>query len=86
MYSQFCESGEIKLFPGAVQLVKCFASSFRLAVASGSWAYDIRTILKYADAEQHFPVILGKESALREKPYPDVFLEAAKKLNTNPSE
>lgn len=79
-YSQFCQSGEIKLFPGTLPLVEFLATHFQLAVASGSWAYDIRAILKHAGAESHFPVILGKESAPREKPFPDIFLEAAARL------
>ena len=32
------------------------------------------------------PVILGKESSKREKPFPDIFLNAAKKLGYLPAE
>ena len=33
-----------------------------------------------------FPIILGKESAAREKPHPDIFLNAAEKLGCAASE
>ena len=86
VYTQFCESGEIKLFPDAIDLVKKLASNHKLAIASGSWATDIRHILRNAGALELFPVILGKESAKREKPFPDIFLNAAEKLGCSPAE
>ena len=86
VYTQFCESGEIKLFPDAIDLVKKLASNHKLAIASGSWATDIRHILRNAGALELFPVILGKESAKREKPFPDIFLNAAEKLSCSPAE
>jgi len=86
LYSLFCESGAIKLFPAAVGLVERLASRYRVAVASGSWSHDIRAILEHAGAAHLFPVILGKESAPREKPQPDIFLEAAGKLDLHPAQ
>ncbi len=86
VYTRFCKSGEIKLFPEAVRLLKQLSSSFRLAIASGSWATDIRHILRNANALDLIPVILGKESAKREKPFPDIFLNAAEKLGHSPAE
>ena len=86
IYTRFCESGEIKLFPEAVRLVEQLSSNHKLAIASGSWAADIRHILRNADALDLVPVILGKESAEREKPFPDIFLNAAKRLGHTPAE
>jgi HAD superfamily hydrolase (TIGR01509 family) len=86
VYTEFCESGEIKLFPDAIGLVEKLTSNHKLAIASGSWAKDIRHILKNAGALELFPVILGKESAKREKPFPDIFLNAAEKLGCSPAE
>jgi HAD superfamily hydrolase (TIGR01509 family) len=84
LYSRYCESGDIKLFPETLALTKSLASNHRLAIASGPWTKDIRSILKNADALSHFPVILGKESAPREKPHPDIFLKAADALEHPP--
>ena len=86
VYTQFCESGEIKLFPEAVRLVEQLSSNHKLAIASGSWATDIQHILRNAGALDLFPIILGKESAEREKPFPDIFLNAAKSLGHLPAE
>ncbi len=86
VYSRFCKSGEIKLFPLAQSMAESLSVNHKLAIASGSWAKDIRAILKNADALKLFPVILGKESAIREKPHPDIFLNAAEKLGCTPSE
>ncbi len=86
VYTRFCESGEIKLFPEAVELVERMSPRYKLAIASGSWATDIRHILRNAGALDLFPVILGKESAKQEKPFPDIFLNAANKMGCVPSE
>jgi len=80
VYSSFCQSGEIKLFPLAQSMAEHLSVNHKLAIASGSWGKDIRSILKNADALNLFPVILGKESAPREKPHPDIFLNAAEEL------
>jgi len=84
VYSRFCKSGDIKLFPEALSLAQSLVSTHRLAIASGSWTKDIRSILNNADALSNFPVILGKESAPREKPHPDIFLKAAETLEHPP--
>ena len=84
VYSRFCESGEIKLFADAIRLVELLAGTRKLAIASGSWGHDIRAILRNASAESYFPTILGKEAATREKPHPDIFLNAAKAINLPP--
>jgi HAD superfamily hydrolase (TIGR01509 family) len=86
VYTQFCESGEIKLFPDSATLIEQLSLRHKLAIASGSWATDIRHILRNAGALDLVPVILGKESAKREKPFPDIFLNAAKKLGCLPEE
>ena len=86
VYSRFCQSGEIKLFPLAGKMVEKLSLKHKLAIASGSWATDIRYILENANAVNLFPVILGKESASREKPHPDIFVNAAEKLGHPPSE
>ena len=84
VYSRFCESGTIKLFPGATELVERLSKVFSISIASGSWTKDIRSILKGQSAEHLFQIILGKESAPREKPHPDIFLEAAKQMDLDP--
>ena len=86
VYSRFCQSGEIKLFPEAIRLVKQLSENYKIAIASGSWVKDIQHILRNGNALDLIPVILGKESAKREKPFPDIFLNAANKLGYDPKE
>lgn len=84
VYSRFCENGDIKLFPEAYQLAEILDRDHSVCIASGSWGHDIRSILKNADALDLFPTILGKESASREKPYPDIFINAAQAMQCPP--
>ena len=81
---RLCQSGEIKLFPGAVELVERLSQKLSTAIASGSWTKDIRSILSGQNAENLFSIILGKESAPKEKPNPDIFLEAASQMKVAP--
>lgn len=83
-YSRFCQSGEIKLFPEAARFVEALKTRFPIAVASGSWGHDIEAILENAGARDWFTTILGKEAAEREKPHPDIFINAARRLETPP--
>ncbi len=86
VYSGFCQRGEIKLFPQAQSMAEALSINHKLAIASGSWVKDIRNILENAGTLNLFPVILGKESAPREKPHPDIFLNAAEKLGYSSSD
>ena len=86
VYSRFCQNGDIRLFPEAVQVVELLKNDHQIAIASGSWGHDIRAILKHAEANHLFSTILGKESAPREKPHPDIFLNAAEAMKCSASE
>ena len=86
-YSEFCKKGEIKFFPMAKKLVHLIkAKGFKMAIASGSRNEDIRTILEINDFNNTFHTILGKESAPKEKPAPDIFIKAAEELELDPKD
>jgi len=85
-YSQFCKAGEIRFFPSAKRLILSAESAgWKLAIASGSRMEDILTILDSNSLRNNFKIIMGKESAQREKPSPDIFLKTAEKLGIEPS-
>jgi len=86
VYSKYCQDGDIPLFPEAIKVVELLKPRFPLAIASGSWEHDIRSILKNAGVENLFENILGKESASKEKPHPDIFLRASEALKCPASE
>jgi HAD superfamily hydrolase (TIGR01509 family) len=85
IYSRFCQNGDIKLFPEAKQFIESLKGRFKVAIASGSWAHDIRAILKNENADSLIQTILGKDPPRPEKPSPDIFLEAARELNVPPA-
>ena len=85
IYSRFCQNGDIKLFPEAKQFIQKLNGRFKVAIASGSWAHDIRAILKNENADSLVQTILGKEPPRPEKPSPYIFLEAAQELNLPPA-
>lgn len=84
IYSRFCQSGDIPLFPEARQFIQKINGRYKVAIASGSWAHDIRAILQHAEADSLIQTILGKDPPRPEKPFPDIFLEAARKLDLPP--
>ena len=86
VYSRYCKNGDIRLFPEAVKVVELLKSRFPMAIASGSWGYDIRAILNNAGAEHLFKNILGKESTSKEKPHPDIFINAAETMECKASQ
>ncbi len=84
-YSRFCNSGAIPLFPAAQRFLELAKARFTLAIASGSWEHDICAILNHAGAADIVTTILGKApDKRREKPAPDIFLEAANALQFKP--
>lgn len=87
IYSEFCESGAIKLFPEARRFIDALSQRYQLAIASGSWDHDIRAILRNGGADSVIQTILGKApDKRREKPHPDIFLHAAEALKLEPAQ
>ncbi|MDH5762914.1 MAG: HAD family phosphatase [Nitrospinota bacterium] len=84
IYSRFCQNGDIKLFPEAKQFIQNINGRYKVAIASGSWAHDIRAILKNENADSLIQTVLGKNPPRPEKPFPDIFLEAAQELGLAP--
>lgn len=86
IYSRFCQNGDIKLFPEAKQFIQKLNGRFKVAIASGSWAHDIRSILENENADSLVQTILGKAPPRPEKPSPDIFLDAARELGVPPGQ
>jgi len=86
IYSRFCGSGEIRLFPSAAAIIKILRDAgFTLAVASGSYEHDIRTILSANGIESHFEAVVGKDGIEKTKPHPETYLKACSKLGIAPA-
>lgn len=85
VYSAFCRSGEIPLFPAARELVDLLADrGKRLAIASGSYSRDVRALLRAHGLADRFEAIVGKDDSKLLKPDPAPYLIAAGRLALPP--
>jgi HAD superfamily hydrolase (TIGR01509 family) len=85
IYSSFCLSGEIRMYPEAKRIIRALGSAgYTLAVASGSYERDIRAILSANGIEDTFSTVVGKDNIERYKPHPETYLRAAGKIGMEP--
>ncbi|XP_078173595.1 bifunctional riboflavin kinase/FMN phosphatase-like isoform X2 [Carex rostrata] len=81
---QWCN---IRPLPGANRLIKHLRSNgVPMALASNSPKSNIETKISCRDGwKESFSVIVGGDEVEKGKPSPDIFLEAARRMNTEPS-
>ena len=85
IYSEFCRTS-IAMFPEARGLVEAFhRAGYTLAIASGSYKRDIRTIIAKNGIENYFTAVVGKDDIQRTKPHPETFLKACSLIDIHPS-
>lgn len=75
---------EIDLYEPMLELVDALRGTRPLAVATGSSPAVLRRVLGLLDLAPRFDAILAADEVGRGKPYPDVFLETAKRLGVSP--
>jgi HAD superfamily hydrolase (TIGR01509 family) len=80
------EKGPILPMPGAVECVRRLSRESMLAVASGSPLPLIELAVEKLNIRDAFSLLISSESVARGKPFPDVFLAAAKELRHRPEE
>ncbi|XP_024394974.1 bifunctional riboflavin kinase/FMN phosphatase isoform X2 [Physcomitrium patens] len=75
-----------RTLPGAVRLIKHFYShGIPMAIASSSPARNIKIKLCHQEGwTEYFPVVVAGDMVENGKPAPDIFLEAASRLNVEP--
>lgn len=84
IYSEFCRTS-IEMFPAAKEILSSLAGAgYTLAVASGSYERDIRTILASNRVEELFEAVVGKDNIAMTKPDPETYIEAARRLGIPP--
>jgi beta-phosphoglucomutase len=71
---------EVPVFPGARELVGSLAARIPLAIASGARRTEIDEILRAVHLRDAFVAIVGAEDAVRSKPDPAPYLEAAARV------
>jgi HAD superfamily hydrolase (TIGR01509 family) len=82
MEARYAES--LPLVDGAVEAVTRLAGAFRLGLASSSNRPLIELVLEAAGIGDLFAAVVSSEEVARGKPAPDVFLEAARRLDVAP--
>ena len=73
----------LPLIPGAVDAVQRLAERFPLGLASSSNRELIDTVLDVAGITQYFAATVSSEEVAHGKPAPDVYLEAARRLDVD---
>jgi HAD superfamily hydrolase (TIGR01509 family) len=76
---------DLPLLPGAEDAVRRLAVAFRLGLASSSNRLLIDAVLEATALDELFEVTVSSEEVARGKPAPDVYLEAARRLDVKPS-
>ena len=75
---------ELPLLPGAREVVTSLASQWPLALASSANRSVIDLVLDQAGFRDCFAATVSSEEVARGKPAPDVYLEAARRLDASP--
>jgi HAD superfamily hydrolase (TIGR01509 family) len=75
---------EVPLLPGAVDAVRRLAGRWPLGLASSANRPVIDAVLRSAGLTDCFTVTVSGDEVARGKPSPDVYLEAARKLDVDP--
>lgn len=76
----------LPLIPGSIDAVKRLAESFKVAIASSSARRVIDTTTRLMGIDHLLSAKVSSEEVPRGKPSPDVYIEAAKRLELGPSE
>lgn len=74
----------LPLLPGAVEAVRSLAREWPLAVASSANRHLIDLVVERAGLADSFRATVSSEEVERGKPAPDVYLEAARRLDADP--
>ncbi len=76
----------IQMFAGVKQLIILLRKDgYKLAVGSGGSRRFVHLMLKKHKLKKYFPVVVTGSEA-RQKPHPDIYVKAAKKLGLRPSQ
>jgi HAD superfamily hydrolase (TIGR01509 family) len=75
----------LPLLPGAVEAVERLAARWPLGLASSSNLEVIEVVMEAGGFAKHFDTWVSSEEVAAGKPAPDVFLEAARRMEVDPS-
>lgn len=85
LYEELCPR-ELQPVPGADRLLRTLAGRLALGLCTVSIEAVIRRTLQQFGWQDLFTAVVGLDPVLRPKPYPDVYVEALRRLGVSPSE
>ena len=88
LYKKLVQESRIPVVPGILEFVKkTDAAGLKRIIATGNSDLEaVRYILKKVGLLEYFPAIVSISEVPHGKPSPDVFLEAARRINCAPTE
>lgn len=75
---------QIQPIDAVVSIVRANYGKIPMAVASGGIQTHINAVLEHLGIRQFFNAVVTSECVTRQKPAPDIFLEAARRLGVEP--
>jgi beta-phosphoglucomutase family hydrolase len=75
---------EVRAIEPVAKIVRENAGKLPMAVASGGLQVHINEVLEHLGLRQYFQAVVTSEDVKRQKPAPDIFLEAARRLGVPP--
>jgi mannitol-1-/sugar-/sorbitol-6-/2-deoxyglucose-6-phosphatase len=72
------------ILPGAIEAVHLSASAYRVALASGSPTWVIQRVVQLTGLDKVFQAVIYGDDMVHGKPAPDIYLEAARRLDVLP--
>jgi beta-phosphoglucomutase family hydrolase len=86
-FEEIVKEKGIDMMPNAEQLLKALqAEHIPIALATSSRVMKMKLVMKTADLDKYFNVVVTGEEVAIGKPGPDIFLLAAKRLNVDPAQ
>jgi HAD superfamily hydrolase (TIGR01509 family) len=77
-------TNQVKLFPGARELLEALHGKIKLGLASMNNRSVIMHLVEACDLKKYFEVILTADSVSHSKPDPEIFLKTASEMKMSP--
>ena len=78
--------GNLTWVPGALPLITALRSArYRTALATSAPPENIQLVAEEMELNSLFEVVVGEKDITHSKPHPEIFLTAARRLNTPPN-
>lgn len=75
---------EVRIIPEIVGVARAHHGRLPLAIATGGTRRVIHRVLAYLKIRELFDAVITSEDVIHQKPAPDIFLEAARRIGVEP--